>query len=254
MKKLILITLFFALAKISYAQITRDQAKFNFLEFSLGGGIPVIDNKAFDNWTETNYHRKLSNHSEGTISMYFVGSNYDAGFEGVGSSEDYTTITFYLGRRLTPAKSPISSFLNIGIGFFANDVYDLSPIHYKRSADEIGQEMYLRYSTTFLSLQSRNYIHNLSFNISRNHKLNFQSGFYAAINFRPWGSTWEYGYDKKVTVQNYDEDGDEYDTHDIKFTGHKVYDVPALASHFFDAGVFLSITYSTIKKGGYYKK
>jgi hypothetical protein len=75
-----------------------------------------------------------------------------------------------------------------------------------------------------------------------------RSGFYANLNYRPWDAYWKYGYNKTKTETDYDSDGNAYTSTDSKFVGQRVYDVPALASRFIDAGVFLSITMSALPK------
>jgi hypothetical protein len=189
---------------------------------------------------------------EGSVDMGFALKNYDFGLQAIGGGGNYQVASAYLGRRLTSLRSPITSYLNVGIGGFSDQIYDLAPVNYQRTPDEIGQHIFLRYSSAFLTLQSRNYLNNLSFNISSNRRVNFRSGFYVNLNYRPWGSTWDFGYNKKTTNTYYDDDGDPETNTDSKFVGGKVYDVPALANKFMDAGVFVSVSLSTLIKRKFY--
>jgi len=256
MKKLIVLFVLFAAGKSASAQILDQQdTRFNFFEFSLGVGVPFMSNTAFDNWSEMNYHSKRTHYIEGSGDFYFVGKNYDGGFQFISSNGDiYQTITFYLGRRITSTKSPITSFINIGIGGYMDDIYDYAPVGQLLTPDEVGQRMYMQYTSGFLSLQSRNYINNLGFNISHNRRVNFKSGFYVNFNYRPWGANWQYGYDRQVQQTEYDDNGDPYTQTDTKYTSHPALGVPALASKFVDAGIFMSITLSTVKKHGYFSR
>lgn len=256
MKKLIILFALFAVCKGASAQIiARQDTRFNFFEFSLGVGVPFINNTAFDNWSETYYHSKRPHNIEATGDFWYVGKKYDGGIQFLSNDGDiYQTFTFYFGRRLTADRSPITSFLNIGFGGFMDNIYDYAPVNYKPTPDEIGQSMYLQYTGTFLSLQSRNYINNLGFNISRNRRVNFKSGFYVNLNYRPWYANWQYGYDTKTEETEYDDNGDPYTQTNTKYTSRTAQGVPALASKFMDAGVFVSITLSTLKRHGYYSR
>jgi hypothetical protein len=71
-------------------------------------------------------------------------------------------------------------------------------------------------------------------------------GFYVNLNYQPWNGTWKFGYNKEKTEIDYDDDGNPYTSTNSKFVGQTVNDVPALASRFMDAGVFLSITLSEL--------
>ena len=255
MKKLIILFVCFAVCKIASGQVLSQQVtRFDFFEFSMGIGAPVIDNKSFDNWSETNYHSKIQHAVEGPISFYFIGKDYDGGFQAIYSSTIYETLTLYLGRRVTSPNSSITSFLNIGIGGFADDIYNYAPVGYVLTPDQVGQRMYMQYTGGFLSLQSRNYINNLGFNVSRNRRVNFKAGFYVNLNYRPWGASWQYGYDKKKQETEYDDDGNPYTQTNVRYTSNKVESVPALADKFMDAGVFVAITLSTVRKHGYYSR
>jgi hypothetical protein len=253
MKKLIVLLLFLAAVKSASAQYT--PANYDYVYLALGGGIPIINNKDFDNWSETNYHRKIYNDVEGSVDMGFVLKNYYAGFQVIGSGGDYQIANFTLGRRVTSLNSPITSYLNVGIGGFSDQIYSLAPVNFQRTPDEIGQSMYLSYTNLFLVLQSKNYINNLSFSISRNQRLYIRSGFYVNLNYCPWNAYWDYGYDKKTTKTKYDNSGNPYTVvTGSNFSGTRVTDVPALANKFMDVGVFMAISFSTSRKKGFYSK
>jgi hypothetical protein len=256
MKKLIFLLALFAVCKSASAQtiLSTQDTRYNFFEFSIGAGVPFINNKDFDNWTETNYHNRQYNNVEETVNFYYVGKNIDIGVQGTTSSEIYQTVSIYLGRRVTSVNSPITSFINLGFGGFVDDIYDYAPVGYLRTEDQVGQRLYMQYTALFITLQSRNYINNLGFNISRNRRLNVKSGFYVNFNYRPLGTNWQYGYDKKTQQTEYDDDGNPYTQTDTKYTSNFAPGVPALASRFIDAGVFVAITLSTTKKHGYYSK
>lgn len=233
---------------VSGQAISEQASRYNFFEFSLGGGASVMDNTAFDNWLQTNYHSHISHSIEGVGDVYFVGRNFDAGFQAVSMGNVYQTFAFYAGYRLTAARSPVTSFLNIGAGNYFVDLYNYAPVGFKPEADQVGQKMYLQYTAGFLSLQSRNYINTLSFSISRNRRVNIKPGFYVNLNFRPWAADWQYGYDKKVQKTDYDDDGDPITDTSYEYTSQKAEGVPALASRFIDAGVFIAITLNVSKR------
>ncbi len=249
MKRLVVFFVLFAVCKSTLGQVLSDQdTRFNFLEVGFGGGIPVINNRAFDNWSETNYHSKLSHAVEVMGDYFYVAKKYDGGLQLTGAGDIYVTLAFYFGRRITSANSHLTSFLNIGAGEFINQVYNYPPVGFLPTADEVGQRMYLRYQAAYLSLQSRNYINSLGFHISRNRRFNFRSGFYVNLNYRPWNGSWQYGYDKKTTEQEYDNDTGYYNVTNTKYTGRRANGVPALADTFMDAGVFVSVTFNPRKK------
>jgi hypothetical protein len=254
MKRLIILMALFAVCRnvFSQAPLTKQEAQYNFFEFSLGADVPFINNQAFNNWTETNYHNRQHDALAGNIDLYFIGKNYDFGVQGNTGNELYQTITLYLGHRITPLNSPISSYLNIGFGGFQDDVYNYAPVGYLRQPDEIGQRLYMQYTLAFLSLQLRSYINSLSFNISRNRRVNFRSGFYVNFNYRPLGANWQYGYDKTTQETEYDDDGDSYTQTNTNYTSHFAPGVPALASTFWDAGAFVSVTLSTARRHKFY--
>src|ERR1700743_3613285 len=225
MKKIILLLALFAVCNSAFSQpLTVQESRFNFFEVSGGVGVPFVNNNTFDNWSEANYHRRIYNTVEENVSFNVVFHKYDFSVEGITASGDYNMFAVYIGHRLTTDHSPITSFLNIGYGGFDNEIYSLAPVNYVRTPDEVGQHMYLSYSASYLSLQSRNYINSLSFNISRNRRVNFRTGFYVNYNYRPWNAAWEFGYNKVTYTEEYDEDTGDYEQKNTNFVGHKVYD------------------------------
>lgn len=256
MKKLIILVVFFMASKGAFGQpLTAMESRFNFFEVSGGVGIPFVNNKAFDDWSEANYHRRIYNNVEENVAFNVVFHKYDFSLMATSASGDYRLFTAYIGHRLTTDNSPITSFLNFGFGGIGDEIYSLAPVNYTRTPDEAGQHMYLQSDASYLSLQSRNYLNNFSFNISRNRRVNFRSGFYVNFNYRPWTSSWQFGYDKTTYSDEVDEDGEDYQQKNVNFVGHKVNDVPSLANMSVDAGMFVSITLSSLpKKHGYYSK
>ena len=249
MKKLIIFLVPFTMCKNTFGQALSEQdTRFNFIEIGIGSGVPVIKNKAFDNWSETNYHSKISHYLEFMGDYFYVAKKYDGGLQFTGSSDIYGTVAFYLGRRITSATSRISSFINIGAGEFIDQVYKYAPIGFQPTADEVGQRFYLQYNAAYLSLQSRNYMNGLSFHISRNRRFNVRSGFYVDFNYKPWSGAWQYGYDKKTKEQEYDNDSGYYTVTNTKYVSQKAEGVPGLGNVFMDAGVFMSITLNPLKK------
>jgi hypothetical protein len=249
MKRLIIFIGLFAACNYTFGQaLSEQESRFNFFEIGFGGGVPVINNKDFDNWSETNYHSKITHTLEAMGDYFYVARKYDGGFQATGGSDIYGALALYFGRRITSANSPVSSFLNLGVGEFINQVYNYAPLGFQPTADEVGQRMYLQYNAAYVSLQSRNYINSLNFHISRNRRFNFRTGFYVDLNYRPWNGSWQYGYDKKTKEQEYDEDTGYYTVTNTNYSSQKAVGVPDLANAFMDAGVFVSITLNTLKK------
>jgi len=248
MKKLIILVPFLILFKSTFAQLTEQETKYDFFTLAVGGGKTFVANTAFDAWTEQNYQRKIYNNGEVYADFGAALKNIDFGGGAQWASGDFAMINFYVGHRITPLKSPITSYLNFSWFGYIDDIYSLSPVNYVRTPDEVGKHMELRYTSSFIGISSKNYFNNIKFNISRNRKVYFRTGFYADFGYRPWGAVWQYGYNKETDSQYYDDDNQLETTSTTNFVGHNVYSVPALANKFFDAGVFIAITFSTIPK------
>src|SRR3569833_1955741 len=125
MKKLIMSMALCAICKIVLGQapLSKQETRFDFFELAIGGDALVINNQAFNNWTQKYYHNRQPNNLAGMASFYFVGKDYDGGIQLITGNELYQTVVFYLGRRVTPRLSPVTSFINIGLGSFIDDVY-----------------------------------------------------------------------------------------------------------------------------------
>ncbi|MES2060728.1 MAG: hypothetical protein V4456_02325 [Bacteroidota bacterium] len=180
MKKTLLLFCLIVILKSTYAQTDRKKND-TYVTFSVGAGIPSIDNRAFDNWTQINYNKKYTNRVSVNIDLGAVYKNYDAGISFTGSSADFRTYTFYAGRKITSAKSPLVSFLNFGVGGLIITNRSLAPLNYVLSPDEIGKDMELNYSATYIGIYSKNYLNNLGFGIGKRKRVSVKPGFY--VNF-----------------------------------------------------------------------
>jgi hypothetical protein len=188
-----------------------------YFTFSVGGGIPIIDNRAFDNWTQINYNKKYTNRASINIDLGAVYKNYDAGLYFTGSSPDFRTFTVYAGRKLTSAKSSIISFLNFEIGGLSITNRSLAPLNYVRSPDEVGKDMELKYYATYIGIYSKNYLNSLSFGIGKSKRVAVKPGFYVNFEYQVGGSSWEYGYTQDNGSDTYyNEDGTSYTTDNYK--------------------------------------
>ncbi|SDD74632.1 hypothetical protein SAMN05216464_102445 [Mucilaginibacter pineti] len=242
MKKILLLLLFFVTAKSSYAQFDQNPRD-TYFTFSLGAGIPVVDNSAFDRWTQLNYNKKYNNNVSGNADIGVVYKKFNAGIRVAAGSGDFVTYSFYAGRKLTADQSPLVSFLNFEVGGQSVVSKTLAPVNYELSPDELGKDMQLNYNATFIGLYSKNYLSHLGINIGKKKRVAITPGFYIGLEYRVGGGTWKYGYlQDNGSDTYYYEDGSSYTTTNTKFVGNKVYDVPKLANKFMSGGVFLSIT------------
>jgi len=231
MKKIILI--FFTLLPFSrcFSQLSFNNSPFKMVIFSFGVHQTIMSNPGFDDWALSNYNRTIANpvSVEGDVTV--ISRNYEFGVHFTDAAP-YGGWSFYAGRRLTPLRSVISSYLEFNIGSFSGRFKNLSPVNYQPTADQQGQDLRLHYDAFYVGLTSKNYINSLHFRIGKRSGVSFNPGFYFAFGYEPFNSgSWTYGYDVA--------DDSDPDNPGSTFNSVKVAGIPKLNNFFMDAGIFI---------------
>jgi hypothetical protein len=188
MKKITILLSFLVISKFALAQADDEYSRFNFLSVSLGAGVSYMPNHIFNTWAKQNYGKDYHYPVTGYAEIGFAGKNYDFGLQIEPSSNELVQGSIYFGRRVTSVKSPITSYLNVELGWLDFESNDIAPLNYTLSPDQVGQKMELMYSVAYVGISSRNYINTLSFNIGKSYKFFFRPGFYADIGYMPWNN------------------------------------------------------------------
>jgi len=233
MKKLIIILSMLLSVKATFAQLSFSDAPYDF--YTIAGGMHQLfmSNPGFDNWTQTNYNRKISNQPSGEVNLTFFLKQYDFGGH-VSFGNPYGYGGLFFGRRLTSRRSPVSSWLNFELGSTYGFFDSTPPVGYTKTADQQGQDLHFKYNVFYAGLSSWNYINALHFRIGKSTGISFNPGFFFSANVDPfWQGVWKYGY------YTSDDNGD-YDTPSTSTFHHvNITNVPKLNRFFMDAGIFI---------------
>jgi hypothetical protein len=237
MKKLIFILLLLAVCKSSFAQLSSNGWPADVYIVSLGPQQNMMNNPGFDAWSRTNYNKRVSLNISPAGDLAYFGKKYD-GSLNVSGLNGFVFVSLYAGYRLTSLHSKISSWLNFGVGGLEVHRYDIAPINYTPTPDEIGEKNRLQYNMTFFELSSRNYLNNLHWRIGRNKKTSLNAGFYVTAGYDPlrYNRTWKYGHDDNANT-TYDDDGGS----STPFNSVTIHNIPVLNRFFMQAGIFVGI-------------
>lgn len=242
MKNLILFCVMLFAGNCAFAQFDNRVSQHDFVALSVGAGVPFMNNDKFDQWMQRNYGRHYDNLVDGYGALTLVFNRFDAGLQVGLSSKDFAAGDIYFGTRITPYRSPITSFLNLGLGFNNFDDDTFAPLNYTLTSDQVSQKMYMRYTSYYLSLSSINYINPLSFNLDKKGNLAFRTGFFVDFAFASFGKKWQYGYKQDTDETGTDSDGNAYSYTGTKFIGTRITSVPTLGSQFLNLGITVSLT------------
>jgi len=227
MRRIVIIVLLLMLFRNSFGQVNLNDTEDHLLVFSIGAEKTFMNNTAFNNWTETNYNKKINDFAALSIDINIIRRWYDFGlYLGVGYP--YEAASLYWGRRLTGLKSKISSYLNVKVGELVA-FPDVALIDYTPTANQAGKQLQLRYYSAYIGLSEKNYLNKLSFRTGKGKKaVSYNSGFYVDFGYEPWARDWQYGYFKGSGKY-------------AQFISNPVYGIPALNKVFFTTGIFIGI-------------
>jgi len=228
MKKVIFIGLLILFAQRSFAQHTFDGTADNLMVFS--GGIHELytGNTAFNAWTTANYNKRITSPFGGNIDLMFIDfKNYDLGGNYSWSSV-YGFGGGYIGRRLTHPNAGIASWLNIDLGsFYANYKNQVPPVNYTLTPDQVGKQLELHYTSTYIGLTSKNYL----IKKGKRWAAIFIPTVFFSVGYEPFrNSAWNYGY---YYTQASDTSQQFKNTH--------IRSIPHLSKVFFNAGIAISV-------------
>ena len=148
--------------------------------------------QAFDQWTRTNFN--ITEPHRPSVYVDLGGTYFKNDFGiAVNAGDAFQTIGGYVGRRLTGAKSPIGSWLNIELGDFMGKFTNISPPTYNKVPD--GQQLQLTYDSFYMSLTSKNYLNFLQYNAKLGRaRIPVNIGFFVSAGWQPGKRNWSYGY------------------------------------------------------------
>jgi hypothetical protein len=237
MKKLILIFLLLVTGKSSFAQLDAAGWPADMYVFSVGAQQNIMNNPAFDAWARTNFNKKININISPAGDFAYFGKKYDGGLH-VSALNGFTFVSLYGGLRLTSLHSKVSSWLNLGVGGLEIDRYDIAPVNYIPTPDEVGKKNRLQYNMTYLELSSRNYLNSLHYRVGKNKKTSLNAGFYVTAGYDPFNNDrkWKYGYDDNANT-TYDDDGNST----TPFNSVTIHNIPLLNRFFMEAGIFVGI-------------
>ncbi|QEC80273.1 hypothetical protein [Mucilaginibacter ginsenosidivorax] len=211
-----------------FAQRNANNQDHNVLILALGVDQPLMDNGAFNSWSQLNYKHHQNCTVGGNFGLDVIVKSFAFGLDAV-IGKPYATGSIYAGSRLTTPESIVSSFLNLQMGLFDFHGSGDSPLNYVPTADQAGKSLYLDYSALYFGLSSRNYINKFHFVSGKGkNKISYNSGFFCSVNVEPWTNDWRYGYNKRSGRY----------TH---FISNRVYGIPKPNPFFFETGVFMGI-------------
>ena len=165
MKKIILLLFLLIVFKDSFCQVNAagDQAPLFML--SLGADKMLINNPAFDTWTESNYNRKIGYSLNAAVDLSVVFKSYDVGMHIITGSPA-ETVSIYGGKRLTPLNSKVSSFIELQFGEFVVRP-GVAPVDYVLTANQPGKKLELDYNAIYFGMTSKNYLNALHFKMGK---------------------------------------------------------------------------------------
>jgi len=235
MKKIVLLLFLLTAARGSFAQLAANDSVKNVFVLSFGAHQTIMNNPGFNNWTLTNYHKKINNpiNIEGDLTFFI--KTYDVGLQYSANSFAFTTV--HLGTHLTAAQSKLSSWLDFDFGQLYIKRTDMAPIDYTPTPDQQGENLKLEYSVYYIGLTSKNYLNNLHFHFGKHKKTSFNAGFYLSAGYDPFNDRqWTYGYnDNAHTTINSD------GTTTVPYKSVTINSIPPLNRFFMEAGIFAGI-------------
>lgn len=232
MKKVIFFGLLALFAQRSFAQRTFDGTADNLMIFSGGVHELYTGNTAFNAWTISNYNKRIEAPFGGNIDLMFINfKNYDIG-GNFSWNNVYGFGGGYIGRRLTNPNASIASWLNIDIGsFYANYKNQVPPVNYTLTPDQIGQQLELHYTATYIGLTSKNYLNKKSIRIGKRWGAVFIPSVSFSVGYEPFrNSAWNYGY-------YYTQASDT----SRQFKNTSIRNIPHLSKVFFNAGIIIAV-------------
>lgn len=117
MKKIILSLFLLIIPQNCCCQVNAAGNQAPLFIFSLGVDKLLINNPAFDAWTESNYNRKIGYSPNVALDLGVVLKSHDVGMHIIAGSPA-ETVSIYGGERLTSLNSKVSSFLELQFGGF----------------------------------------------------------------------------------------------------------------------------------------
>jgi len=236
MKKIVLILVFIVLVKGIYAQVTAKDSTDHVFVASVGFRQLFMNDGQFDTWTETNYNKKINLYSAVALDLGYYTKKYDGGIDISGTNSTYF-LDLYFGERLTSKASNISSYLNLFVGGFQFNSYDIKPIDYTLTPDQVGKKLKLNYGMYYFGLSSKTYFNKLHTCIGKHKKVSLNSGFYVNAGYDPFNDRiWEYGYEDNAN-SGIDSNGDIT----TPFKSVTIHNIPLLNRFFMEAGIFIGI-------------
>jgi hypothetical protein len=176
--------------------------------------------QAFDQWTRTNFNIMEPHRPSVYVDLGGTYFRNDFGI-AVNAGDAFQTIGGYVGRRITGAKSPVGSWLNIELGDFMGRFTNITPPTYNKVPG--GQQLQLTYDSFYMSLTSKNYLNFLQYNARLGRaRIPVNIGFFVSAGWQPGKRNWSYGY--------YDQDS--------VFHAQKLKPIPKLGKVQGTAGVF----------------
>lgn len=133
MRTITILLFFSVISKFALAQADDEYSRFNFMSLSLGAGASFMPKQTFNKWAKQNYGKDYHYPVTGYADIGFAGKSYDFGLQVESPSVDFAQGSVYFGRRVTSAKSPITSFLNVELGWLDFENYDIAPLNYTLS-------------------------------------------------------------------------------------------------------------------------
>jgi hypothetical protein len=203
-------------AQLKTSGKTKDSATY----LSVGTSKLFVQRQGFDQWTRANFN--LTEPYRPNIYVDFGRLYYRADFGlavNVGSA--FETVGGYVGGRLTGARSPIGSWLNLEMGDFLGAFTNIKPPTY--NVVPAGQQLQLNYDSFYMSLVSKNYLNFLQYNPRLGRvRIPINMGFFVSAGWQPGKRNWSYGY--------YDQDS--------VFHAQRLKPIPRLGKIQATAGVF----------------
>lgn len=187
---------------------------------SAGTGKMFFQRMAFDQWSRSNFNIMEPNKFTFFADLGYLYHRFDIGAEG-NFGDAFSTGGFYVGGRLTGARSPIGSWLNVEAGTINSAFKNISPPTFNKIPS--GQDLELDYSALYISLVSKNYLNFLQYNAKVGHaKIPVNVGVFVSAGWQPGKRDWSYGY--------YDQDS--------VYHAQKLKPIPKLGKFQGSAGVF----------------
>jgi hypothetical protein len=233
MKKIILTGLLFLFVQRGFAQFTFDGTSDNLMVLSGGVQELFTANTAFNGWSAANYNKHFSAPFTGNVNLAFINfKNYEIG-GNLSWNSLYGFGGGYLGRSLTSSRSGITSWLDIDIGYFyANYGNQVLPLNYTLTPDQVGKQLELHYTSTYIGITSKNYFNKQAIRVGvKRLGATFIPALHFSVGYEPFNNTgYQYGY-------YYTRASDT----SKQFRGVPIRNIPHLSKLFFSAGLSISV-------------